>query len=282
MVLNHLKLEDCLGFIYVTAWSISIYSPIWENFKCKSAKGISMDFSILNTMGYFYLLVSMILQTFYWIPHDNINNSGQVLNKSKLVDVNVQVSNETNLNYLEPPKITKFDLFYCLHGEIMNLVILSQLIWGKKLWNFHDDKHRRMKPLYFKIFLLSIFVFIVYTIQFFHSSLFVEGWNNRTTLQYCNKLFMLKISMSLIKYIPQVKHNMDRKTVKGFSITGVILDITGGIASLLQLLLQLSHENGGKFNLMLIVLNFGKIGLSLVTLTFGFIFIIQAIVYGNV
>lgn len=164
----------------------------------------------------------------------------------------------------------------------MNLVILSQLIWGRKLWKFHDDKHRRMKPLYFKICLLSIFIFVVYTIQFLHSSYFVQGWNNTTTLRYCNKLFMLKISMSLIKYIPQVKHNMDRKSVKGFSITGVILDITGGIAALLQLLLQLCRENDGEFTLTLIILNFGKIGLSLVTITFGFIFITQAIIYSNV
>lgn len=285
MVLNHmgLGLDDFLGFIYVTAWSVSLYSPIWENFKYKSTKGMSMDFSVLNTMGYFYLLISMILQMFYWIPHDNnMHSNGKFPFKPNMVNTDVKVSKEIELNNLESPKITGFDLFYCLHGEIMNLVILSQLIWGKSLWKFHNDKKRRMKPLYFKIFLLSIFIFVVYTIQFLQSSYFIEGWNNRATLRYCNKLFMLKISMSLIKYIPQVKHNMERKSVKGFSIAGVILDITGGVAALLQLLLQLSRENDGEFTLMLIVLNFGKIGLSLVTIAFGFIFITQAIMYSNV
>lgn len=281
MVLNLMGLEDFLGLIYVTAWSISIYSPIWENVKCKSTKGMSMDFSVLNTMGYFYLLISMILQMFYWIPVENTNSNSQLPFKANMVDNDVKVSNRLELNNLESPKITSFDLFYCLHGEVMNLVILSQLFWGKKLWRFHDDKKRRMKPLYFKIFLLSIFIFAIYTFQFLQSSYFIEGWNNRATLRYCNKLFVLKISMSLIKYIPQVKHNMERKSVKGFSITGVILDIIGGVAALLQLLLQLSRENGGNFTLMLIFLNFGKIGLSLVAITFGFIFIIQAIIYGN-
>lgn len=282
MTLDSTRLADLLGFVYVAAWSVSIYSPIWENVKCKSTKGMSVDFSVLNTMGYFYLLISMVLQMFCWIPYDSMGSNGQFPFKSNMVDTNVKVSNAIELNNLESPKITTFDLFYCLHGEIMNLVILSQLIWGRKLWKFHDDKHRRMKPLYFKICLLSIFIFVVYTIQFLHSSYFVQGWNNTTTLRYCNKLFMLKISMSLIKYIPQVKHNMDRKSVKGFSITGVILDITGGIAALLQLLLQLCRENDGEFTLTLIILNFGKIGLSLVTITFGFIFITQAIIYSNV
>lgn len=230
-----------------------------------------MDFAILNTMGYFYLLLSIYLQIFHWVPYDSSM-------ASKMVDPNGMVVN-MEANNLASPKLTLFDLFYCFHGEIMNLVTLSQLFWGKILWKFPDDRYRRMKPVYFRIFLISLSIFFVLTVQFCHSNWFTGGWNNQTTLQYCNKLFILKISMSLIKYIPQVKHNMDRQSVKGFSIPGVMLDITGGVASVLQLLLQLSRENG--FSWMLIVLNFGKIGLSLVTMTFCSVFIVQWFIYGN-
>ncbi|CAL9733367.1 cystine transporter [Monosporozyma servazzii] len=271
MIGVNLTLEDVLGFIYVSAWSISMYSPLWENLKCKSARGISMDFAILNTMGYFYLLLSIYLQIFHWVPYDSSL-------ASKMVDPNATVAN-MDVNNLDAPKLTMFDLFYCFHGEIINLVTLSQLFWGKSLWKFPEDRYRRMKSLYFKIFLISLSLFFVLTIQFCHDNWISGNWNNQRTLQYCNKLFILKISMSLIKYIPQVKHNAARKSVKGFSIHGVMLDIVGSIASVLQLLLQLSRENG--FSWMLVVLNFGKIGLSLVTMTFCSVFIVQWLIYGN-
>lgn len=212
---------------------------------------------------------------FFWVNQD-INDTGI---ETKIVNPNVSVPNN-GADTLEAPKLGLFDLFYCLHGEIMNLVTLSQLFWGRTLWKFPYDRYRRMKPVYHRICLLSLSIFFILTVQFLHSNWITGGWNNERTLQYCNKLFLLKISMSLIKYIPQVKYNMERQSVKGFSITGVLLDITGGVASVLQLLLQLSRENG--FSWMLIILNFGKIGLSLVTLTFCSVFIIQWFVYGNV
>ena len=62
-----------------------------------------------------------------------------------------------------------------------------------------------------------------------------------------------------------------------FPIQGVFLDVTGGIASLLQLIWQLSSDQG--FSLDMFVTNFGKLGLSMVTLIFNFIFIMQWFVY---
>lgn len=215
---------------------------------------------------------------FYWIPATDIAISTQ--HKMVSPDSTVPLS-PANLPPLESPKLTMFDLFYCFHGEIMNLVIMSQLIYGRTLWKFADDRYRRMKPLYFKIWTFSVFLFLIITFQFLWDNKVEQHWDNARTLQYCNKLFILKITMSLIKYIPQVKHNRDRKSVKGFSISGVMLDITGGVASVLQLLWQLGHAEDG-FTWMVLVLNFGKIGLSMVTLTFCSVFIGQWLAYGDV
>lgn len=243
-------LDDFLGLVYVSVWSISMYPPLLINYRQKSTKAISVDFAMLNTAGYTYLMISMALQLYAWNQRDN---------------------------QIERPKVTQFDMWYCAHGFLLNVILLSQILWGRYLWGFfNDNKIRRMKSGYHKVLLGSIAIFTILTLQFMINTN-IEGWNNIRTLKYCNNLFLLKISMSLIKYIPQVKHNYDRKSVKGFAIQGVALDVTGGIASLLQLLVQLSKDQG--FTMTTFLVNFGKIGIALVTLIFNFIFISQWLMY---
>nr|CAI6414825.1 AAC_HP1_G0006800.mRNA.1.CDS.1 [Saccharomyces cerevisiae] len=53
------SLDDILGIVYVTSWSISMYPPIITNWHHKSASAISMDFVMLNTAGYSYLVISI-------------------------------------------------------------------------------------------------------------------------------------------------------------------------------------------------------------------------------
>ena len=48
-------------------------------------------------------------------------------------------------------------------------------------------------------------------------------------LSYC------KVFITLIKYVPQVYLNYERKSTKGWNVWNVILDISGGIFSVLQL-----------------------------------------------
>lgn len=247
-------LDDLLGLIYVSAWSISMYPPIITNWRYKSSSAISFDFIALNTAGYFYLLTSIILQVYCWVPTE-----------------------ESNTDLLKP-KITLFDLFYCANGFTMTLVLLTQVVWGRELWNFMKDQRRSMKRFFYRLLSLSIICYAIITVTFIFDTL-QYGWNNSTTLSYCNKLFLMKISMSLVKYIPQVRHNYERKSMKGYAIQGVFLDTLGGVASLLQLIIQLQNDQG--FNLMVFFTNFGKIGLGLVTLIFNFIFISQWMLYEN-
>ncbi|QLQ81294.1 hypothetical protein HG537_0F00550 [Torulaspora globosa] len=247
--------EDVLGLIYVWSWCVSMYPPVVTNWKQKSSTAVSKDFVILNTSGYFYLLVSLTLQLYLWQP----------------------VSEKDGRQPDTRPKVTQFDLWYCLHGFVMNLVLVSQVIYGKKLWGFKADSHQvRMKPYYHKFWIISLVVFTILTVRFGYGT-FCHGWNNQKTLSYCNSLFILKISMSLIKNVPQTFHNYERKSMKGFAIQSVMLDITGGVASLLQLVSQISKDQG--FNATTLAANFGKIGLALVTLVFDFIYVSQWLIY---
>lgn len=253
------KADGVLGLIYVWAWSVSMYPPIITNWKQRSSTAVSKDFALLNTTGYFYLLISLTLQLYLWLPAPELSGK----DGGQPVDTR--------------PKVTQFDFWYCLHGFVMNIVLVSQVIYGKKLWKFKADNHQlRMRPYYHKFWIISLVVFAMLTVRFGYQT-FSQGWDNQRTLSYCNSLFILKISMSLIKNIPQAFHNYERKSLKGFAIQSVMLDITGGVASLLQLASQISNDQG--LNARTLAANFGKIGLALVTLVFDFIYVSQWLIY---
>lgn len=68
--------------------------------------------------------------------------------------------------------------------------------------------------------------------------------------------------------------------MKGFAISGVFLDVTGGVASIVQLIFQVLKDTTINFDTL--KSNFGKIGLAIVTLMFNSIFISQWLVYEKV
>lgn len=67
--------------------------------------------------------------------------------------------------------------------------------------------------------------------------------------------------------------------MKGFAIQSTMLDVIGGVSSLMQLIWQISKEQG--FNSTVLVTNFGKIGLALVTILFNIVFLSQWFLYST-
>ncbi len=41
-----------VGWIYFSVWSVSFYGQLYENFKNKSCRGFSLDYLILNMVGF--------------------------------------------------------------------------------------------------------------------------------------------------------------------------------------------------------------------------------------
>lgn len=250
---DHMNWETILGYGYVIPWSLSAYPPIWHNWRQRSSSAMSLDFVLLNTVGYFYLLLSLWLQLFCW----------QTEKDNQLTD---------------RPMVSAFDFYYCLHGFTMNLVLVSQVVWGIRLWNFRSSG-ARMKPVYRRILLGCLLVGALSGGRFlWHHWRF--GWVNADTLTLCNTLFLLKISLSLLKYFPQVKHNFDRKSMNGFPIQSVVCDVVGSICSLAQLTVQIARDHGS-LTMAAVDANFGRIGIAIVTLLFNFVYISQWLVYGQ-
>jgi len=81
----------------------------------------------------------------------------------------------------------------------------------------------------------------------------------------------IKLVATLVKYMPQVFVNYRRQSTEGWSIWQVLLDITGGILSMVQLVIDASFQGDWSG----ITGNPTKLGLGYISIFFDIIFIIQ-------
>jgi cystinosin len=92
-------------------------------------------------------------------------------------------------------------------------------------------------------------------------------------LSFLNILGLIKVISSLIKYIPQAYLNYAQKSTHGTSISSLLLDFSGGILSLAQVLILCFIA--GQWSEFVVQLTSPKLGLSLVTLLFNSIQLYQ-------
>ena len=77
-----------------------------------------------------------------------------------------------------------------------------------------------------------------------------------------------KLSISFLKYLPQMYWNWKRKSTVGWSIANILLDFTGGFFSFLQLVLE--AIDGQHLNI-----NPVKLVLSIMCMIYDIIFVVQ-------
>jgi cystinosin len=85
----------------------------------------------------------------------------------------------------------------------------------------------------------------------------------------------VKLVYTVFKYVPQVISNFRRKSTVGWSITQQLLDFTGGILSLAQLVIDSSLQEDWSG----LTGNPLKFGLANISLVFDVVFILQHFVF---
>lgn len=228
------------------------------NFQRKSTDGLSIDYSVVNFFG--YICYTTYTSMFYWNKsvrkmyferHEHDNPNGQ------------------------PPEITveSNDVAFAIHALIMSIIWLIQLeIYGGFEKRRKQGKRIVSKPMTTLIFFIvgscsAYAVLIGYTYMpnniftKFHSNAFTS-WLN--WLDYLYYVAYMKIVITTAKYIPQVILNMKRKSCVGWNIWNILLDISGGILSLAQLIGDAIDLN----DLSSIRGNSAKLGLSAVSIFF--------------
>ena len=164
---------------------------------------------------------------------------------------------------LSPIPTVRFnDLVFGAHAVV--IVALTYTQFYPSLWGFEvSELQRSSKPVLGIVFgsiIAVAIMLILVTVS--------DAW------QWIDVLYVLgyiKLLATFVKYIPQAFVNFKRKSTKGWSINQILFDITGGVLSILQLVIDASFQGdwGG------ITGNPLKFGLGCVSIIFDLIFITQ-------
>jgi cystinosin len=231
-----------IGYIYFLCWSVSFYPQVIMNHTRKSTSGLSADFSILNVFG--FACYSIYTTSFYF--------SATI--RKEYEDRNDDGNNSVQSN----------DVAFAIHAFLLSSIQMLQIIRYDAQFSW---KSLSIWTRYFLIFSSALcFSFAGLVL---HS---VGGSSNE--FQWIDFLYMLsslKLAISIIKYIPQVLMNYQRKSTVGWNVWNVLLDCTGGILSLIQLVIDALDMN----DFSAITGNWVKFGLSLVSILFDIVFIVQ-------
>lgn len=198
------------GWIYFICWSASFYPQSILNYQRKSTSGTTVDFPMINCLGFAAYFVS-----------------NTVLYYSAAVREQYAVRHNGHT-----PTVAFNDLVFALHGFILSVVTTSQ--YFPKVWGFAPSTGNRPSR-----FILGIgigCVVGVICVAFVVASVPPGGdpaidW---CALDVVYAVSYVKLVVTLVKYTPQVVTNYRNKSTKGWSILQILLDFAGGLLSCAQ------------------------------------------------
>ncbi|RMZ77419.1 hypothetical protein DV738_g4381, partial [Chaetothyriales sp. CBS 135597] len=223
------------------AWSLSFYPQPWLNWQRGSTTGFAIDFPLLNLLGFACYAASTA--AFLYSP-----------------TIREQYA---QLHPWSPEPTVRFnDLVFGAHAVVLCIVAYSQFF--PSLWRLKRSTVDRITPPVMGIVVGSLCAIAV-TIVLVVAS---DSW------QWLDVIYVLgyiKLLVTFTKYIPQARLNYRRRSTDGWSIITILLDLTGGVLSLVQLVIDASFQGDWSG----ITGNPLKFGLSIVSIGYDLLFMAQ-------
>lgn len=231
------------------SWSASFYPQPLANWKRRSTHGLAVDYPLLNVLGFACYTSSSA--TFLYSP--------------------VIRHQYAERHSLSPEPTVRFnDLVFGVHAVV--LVVLTYSQFYSRLWGFEvEESQSASKPVLGLVYgsLLSVII-ISATVAVKTESPLHDG-SDWAWIDVLYVLGYVKLLATFVKYIPQAWLNYKRKSTKGWSIWQILFDVTGGVLSISQLIIDASFQADWSG----ITGNPLKFGLGLVSILFDLIFITQ-------
>jgi cystinosin len=202
------RVSQLLGWTYFFAWSMSFYPQVFLNMQRKSVVGLSLDYQMLNTVGFLcYFIYNVLLYFSKGVQKEYENRYD---GKDSAVELN--------------------DVVFAGHAFLITVITLCQI------FVYYDylalDKFglllRRCVICSLSL-LIAAAVCLAIVIQ-------ITGERTTSWLTFITMLSYAKVVISVTKYCPQVWMNYERKSTVGWNIYNVLMDFTGGFLSVTQLL----------------------------------------------
>lgn len=229
-------ISSAIGYIYFSCWSVSFYPQMVSNYMRQSTQGLSTDFCGLNVIGF----------GCYSIYNLCFFCSKAIQDMYKERHGGSEITVQSN------------DVAFAVHAFVLSLLTLLQI-------GYYNGIRAVLPSRIIAWVMFGILSALVTYVTI------VVIWKKSTWLDFLYFLSYIKIFVSLIKYIPQVILNMKRKSTVGWSIWNILLDFTGGILSVLQLVLDCANMGDWTG----ITGNVAKFVLGNVSIFFDVIFMLQ-------
>ncbi|EAU37485.1 conserved hypothetical protein [Aspergillus terreus NIH2624] len=230
-------------------WSASFYPQPISNYRRRSTTGLAIDFPTINVLG--FVCYTAYTSAFLWSP--------------------VIRSQYAARHPVSPEPTVRFnDFAFAIHAVVLSAIVYSQFwpfIWGFKVSRFQ----RVSKPVAGLFWGSILAVAVVSWIVLAKSpnngyDPFTWAW-----IDVIYALSYVKLVITVVKYVPQAWVNYKRKSTVGWSIVQILFDLSGGILSLIQLVVDSSMQQDWSG----IMGNPVKFLLSNVTIVFDLVFVIQ-------
>jgi cystinosin len=145
------------------------------------------------------------------------------------------------------------DVVFSLHGSIMSVILVAQI--------FYFGGFRTTPVSKITKYILSI-VFLVCSI---YVALIMARTPGFLWIDFLYLLASIKMFLGIGSYMSQVLLNFTRKSTQGFNVWNIILDCTGGLLSLFQLIFDAADMKALRVGIMG---NWAKLVVSLISLFF--------------
>ncbi|KAJ5636841.1 uncharacterized protein N7484_010154 [Penicillium longicatenatum] len=214
-------LSRLLGWIYMACWSTSFYPQPIYNFRRGSTAGTSIDFPTVNCLGFIYYTI---------------------YNGAFLFSPVIRAQYASRHPLSEEPTVRLNDFAFAVHAVIMSLVVYSQfwpMIWGLQVSRFQ----RISKPIA-GLFWGSVLAPLIAIWVVLAKS--PDGGHDPSTWAWIDVIYIfsyIKLVITVVKYVPQAWMNYKCQSTLGWNINQILLDLAGGVLSLLQLIMDSSLQS---------------------------------------
>ncbi|KAH6892157.1 PQ loop repeat-domain-containing protein [Thelonectria olida] len=198
------------GWVYFLAWSASFYPQCFLNWRRRSTSGTTVDFPFINVLGFVAYFASNA--AFYYSPVVRAQYAARHDGHKPTAQFN--------------------DITFALHGAVLSIILTSQYLWTSA-WGFTPSPGN--KPSRFILGVSAGCVTgIILTYLLVTAAPGADPASDWVELDIVYALGYVKLIVTLIKYTPQVLFNYRNKSTEGWSIVGILLDLSGGILSVGQ------------------------------------------------
>lgn len=210
-------LSALFGWVYTICWSLSFYSQPLLNWQRKSTSGTTIDFPMVNTLGF----VTYFLFNYLFLYSETIRTQ------------------YGNRHHGLMPTAQPNDLVFALHATILSAISTS--MYFPSLWpGFRHASPIGRRPSRFMMGVMLGCLFGVAIVVAVVLSSPQAGFGDGTVpgewvwLDAVYALSYVKLLITLVKYAPQMVTNWKHRSTAGWSIGQILLDATGGVLSIAQ------------------------------------------------